>query len=192
MRFLRKKAVDSYLNKSLETERFGLKICDKKLAFRLSLFWKDNPDVLLNMMIPVKKYSQIHWYKIFSLPDPNKRFYHAIIDKQTKRAIGLHKSSLNQNGTVSISIVIQDKDWWGKDVYFETRSKIIEHFSKSDRVVRFYGRCLDRNFPSIYNYKKLGFHVIGFDNKAILDLGSGEHYGTCHFELLAEKVEVKK
>lgn len=188
MKFFKKKIVDPYLNRSLETERFNLLICDKKLAFRLSLFWKDDPDILLNMMYPVKKYSQVRWYKAFPMPDPNKIFYHAIIDKESKKAIGLHKCNIDRNGTVSISIVIHDKDWWGKDVYFETRSKIIDHFSKSERVVRFSGRCLSRNFPSIFNYKKLGFRFIGNDNRTILDNRTNEHIGTCHFELLANEL----
>ena len=190
MRFFKKKTVDTFLNSSLETERFRLIICDKKRAFQLSLFWKDDPEILLNMMIPVKKYTQVRWYKDFTMPDHYKVFYHAIVDKQTNKAIGLHKSSFDRNGTVGISIVVHDKNWWGKDVYFETRAKIIEHFSKSERVIRFYGRCLDRNFSSIYNYKKLGFRIIGYDHKAVLDSRSGQHNGTCHFELLTgEKTE---
>ena len=188
MNIFKKKNVDAFLNKSLETERFNLVICDKKRAFRQSLFWKDDPNILLNMMIPVRSYSQVRWYKEFAMPDLNKLFYHAIVDKKSKKIIGLHKCSLDRNGTVWVSIVVHDKSWWGKDVYFETRSKILEHFSKSDRVVRFYGRCLDRNFSSLYNYKKLGFRLIGFDTKAVLDLSTGDHNGTCHFELLADEI----
>ena len=153
----KKKKTDTFLSKSLQTDRFNLVICDKKLAFRLSMHWKDDPEILLNMMIPIKVYSQVSWYKSFSMPDQYNRFYHAIVDKESNKVIGLHKSQINSHGTVSLSVVVHDKDWWGKDVYFEAREAIIEHFSKSERIVRFYGRCMDRNFASIYNYKKLGF-----------------------------------
>lgn len=188
MSILKKKKVDTYLNQPLETDRFRLGICGKKRAFELSLCWKDDPDILMNMMIPVQNYSQVGWYNAFAMPDPNTLFYHAIIDKDSGTIIGMHKCSLNHNGTVSVAIVVHEKGWWGKDVYFETRSKILHHFAKSDRVVRFEGRCLDRNFPSIFNYKKLGFRLIGYDRKSILDQRSGAYSGTCRFEMLADEI----
>ena len=91
-----------------------------------------------------------------------------------------------------MAIVIHARDWWGKDVFEEVRTAILDHFSGSDKVERFFGRVLSRNFSSIYNYNKLGFRLIGYDRSAWLSPLTSEHCDTMHYEMLKRDWLVRK
>ena len=71
-------------------------------------------------------------------------------------------------------------------MFEEVRAGLMDHFSQSSRVVRFSGHVLARNFSSVYNYKKLGFRFVGYDQKAWRSPLTEELHDTMHFEYLAE------
>ncbi len=57
--------------------------------------------------------------------------------------------------------------------------------SQSPLVERFYGRVITENSSSIYNYKKLGFRMIGHDLRSWRAPSNDELLDTIHFEFLA-------
>lgn len=187
MRLLRKKAApDTYLTQPIGTERFNLVNCNRREAIKITLPWRQDHDVMHNLMMRETEYSLTQWTKFVGNPDGNTLFYHAIVSKELRGTIGTHRIKLNASGTASMAIVIHARDWWGKDVFDEVRTGVLDHFSCSDRVTRFYGRVLSRNFSSIYNYTKLGFRLIGYDRSAWLSPFTQEYCDTMHYEMLKE------
>ncbi|PJI92582.1 RimJ/RimL family protein N-acetyltransferase [Yoonia maricola] len=183
---MRRKPPDPYLCKPIITERFNLVNCTRSEAVKVTAPWRNDPEILQNLMTSRTEYSVFRWAKLMGRANGYSRFTHAIVAKDIKGTIGVHKLSLNKSGTASLTIVIHARSWWGKDVFEEVRTAILDHFSQSDRVVRFYGRVLSRNVSSIYNYNKMGFRMIGYDRKAWLSPGTGEHHDSVHYEMLAE------
>ncbi len=63
--------------------------------------------------------------------------------------------------TAYLTIVIQDRAWWGKGAVLEIRQKVFDHVIEHCDVEKSSGFVNSRNFPSIFNYKKLGFKHVG-------------------------------
>lgn len=177
---------DPYLTKPVRTERFDLVNCSHADALRVTLPWASNPDILHNLMYDQSTYTKLQWAKNLGRPDASTLFYHAIVARDIKGTIGAHRIRINQSGTARMAIVLTAKSWWGKGVFEEVREALMDHFSQSPKVVRFFGRVLASNASSVYNYKKLGFRLIGYDRKAWLSPVAQEHMDSLHFEFLAE------
>ncbi len=184
--FAKKTEPDAFLSKHVETERFYLVPCNQSEAIKVTAPWRTNPDTLQSLMFGEAAYSQSEWVKKIGKPDGSKLFYHAIVAKEIKGTIGAHRITLDRSGTVKLAIVVHAEDWWGKGVFEEVRAGLMDHFSQSPRVERFFGRVLERNFSSIYNYKKLGFRLIGHDRKSWRCPATNELFDTLHFEFLKD------
>ena len=183
---LRRKPPDTYLCKPIITDRFNVVNCSPREAIKITSAWRNDAEVLENLMMPKTHYSAFEWARRMGRADGHSRFTHAIVARDIKGTIGVHKLNLDESGTASLSIVVHARSWWGKDVFEEVRTAILDHFSQSDKVVRFYGRVLSRNVSSIYNYNKMGFRMIGYDRKAWLSPHSDKHLDSVHYEMLAE------
>jgi len=183
---------DPYLMQPITTDRFVLINCNRKDAIKVTLPWRTDPDVLLNLMMSKEAYSHTEWVKVVGKPNGATLFYHAIVDKAANGTIGTHRVTIDKSGTASMAIVVHARSWWGKDVFEEVRTGILDHFSRSERVNRFYGRVLSRNFSSIYNYTKLGFRLIGHDTAAWKSPVTGAHHDTMHYEMLAADWRAKR
>ncbi|MCG6884011.1 MAG: GNAT family N-acetyltransferase [Silicimonas sp.] len=177
---------DPYLTKPVRTERFDLVSCTTAEALKITLPWASNPDILHNLMYDKPAYTRLQWVKAMGKPDGRHLFYHAIVAREIKGTIGAHRIRIDRSGTAAMSIVLTAKSWWGKGVFEEVRTGLMDHFSGSPDVMRFAGRVLSRNVSSIYNYQKLGFRLIGYDRKSWLSPVTGEHADTMYFEYLAE------
>jgi RimJ/RimL family protein N-acetyltransferase len=177
---------DPYLIKPIKTARFNLVNCNFNEAVKVTLPWRQDKEVLHNLMMRKDGYTRLEWIKAMGRPDGNTLFYHAIVSKEARGTIGTHRVKLNRHGTASMAIVIHARSWWGKDVFEEVRTGILDHFSASEKVERFYGRVLSRNFSSIYNYTKLGFRLIGYDKSAWRSPVTKEFCDTMHYEMLVD------
>ena len=184
--FKKKVAPDPYLTRPIQTERFNLVHCNRREAIKITLPWREDKEVLHNLMMRKAGYGQVAWVKAIGKPNGHTLFYHAIVSKELRGTIGAHRVTLNKSGTASMAIVIHARDWWGKDVFREVRTAMMDHFAGSDRVNRFYGRVLSRNFSSIYNYSKLGFRHSGYDRQAWHSPVTDELCDTMHYEMLKE------
>lgn len=182
----RKRSSDPQLCKPIVTPRFNIVNCNRKEAIKVTAPWRNDPEILHNMMMPQAAYSAVQWVGVVGKPDGHSRFFHAIVSKELKGTIGVHRTTIDDSGTATVAIVIHARSWWGKGVFEEVRRGILDHFTASDRVVRFAGRVLSRNVSSIYNYNKLGFRMTGYDRMAWLSPVTGEHCDTVHYEMLAQ------
>lgn len=188
----KKEAPDPYLTKAVRTERFDLVNCSKAEALKVTLPWANDPVVLRNLMYDQASYTRVEWARKLSNPDGRTMFFHAIVARDIKGTIGTHRLRLNRSGTANMAIVLTAKSWWGKGVFEEVRSGIMDHFSRSPDVVRFEGRVLSRNVSSVFNYKKLGFRLIGYDQKSWRAPDTDELLDTMFFEFLAEDWRAKR
>ncbi|PXW71025.1 RimJ/RimL family protein N-acetyltransferase [Loktanella sp. PT4BL] len=188
----RKEPPDPYLCKPIITDRFNLVNCTRQQAIKSTAPWRTDSEILHNLMMPKAAYTDFQWVKVIGRPDGHSRFFHAIVAKEIKGTIGTHRVTIDRSGNASLALVIHARSWWGKDVFEEVRTGIMDHFSASDRVVRFQGRVLSRNFSSIYNYNKMGFRMIGYDRKAWLSPVTDEHCDTIYYEMLAEDWQKKR
>ncbi len=184
--FGKKQKPDPYLTKAVRTERFDLVNCTHAEALKVTIPWASNPDILHNLMYDQSAYTKVQWAKKLGRPDGRTLFFHAIVAREIKGTIGTHRLRIDRSGTARMAIVLTANSWWGKGVFEEVRTALLDHFSQSPHVVRFSGRVLVSNASSIYNYKKLGFRLIGYDRKVWLSPTTNEHEDTMHFELLAE------
>ena len=185
-------AKDAYLTRAVITERFNLVNCSQIDALKVTMPWRDNPDILHNLMYAKTAYSSFAWARHIGRMDGRTRFVHAIVAREIRGTIGAHRIVIDDSGTASMSIVVHTKAWRGQGVFAEARAGLLDHFSQSPRVTRFFGRVLARNVSSIYNYTKLGFRVIGHDTKSWKSPLTGEHHDTVHFEYLAEDWRKKR
>ncbi|MEP5728522.1 MAG: GNAT family protein [Sulfitobacter sp.] len=181
-----RKKGDPYLTKTVKTERFDLVISNWRETGKITRPWSEDPDVLHSLMYTRMQFSRLRWALSFRIPNGRNLFYHAIVARDENKVIGLHQIKLNRSGTAILSIGLTDKAWWGKGAFEEARAGLMDHFSQSPKVMRFYGRALSRNFSSVYNYKKLGFRLIGHETKVWLSPTTGEHMDCMQFEYLAE------
>ncbi len=182
----RKHPPDAYLCEPIITTRFNIVNCTRAEAIKVTSPWRKDPEILHNFMMQQAEYSAVAWAGAVGKPDGYSRFFHAIVSKELKGTIGVHRTTIDESGTASLAIVIHARSWWGKGVFEEVRTGILDHFSGSDRVVRFAGRVLSRNISSIYNYNKMGFRMTGHDRMAWLSPVTGEHCDTVHYEMLAQ------
>ncbi|MFO8125169.1 GNAT family N-acetyltransferase [Yoonia sp.] len=182
----RKQPPDPYLCKPIITDRFNIVNCTRKEAIKVTSPWRKDTEILHNLMMRQADYSVVEWVRVVGKPDGHARFFHAIVSKELKGTIGVHRTTIDGSGTASLAIVIHARSWWGKGVFEEVRTGILDHFSASDRVVRFAGQVLSRNVSSIYNYNKMGFRMTGYDRMAWLSPVTGEHCDTVHYEMLAQ------
>ena len=84
-----------------------------------------------------------------------------------------------------MTVVVHDRDWWGKNVVAEVRSDIIDYaFEKRRRRSILLHRHRTEHVASVFNYKKLGFTHVGTLHRAQCDPVSGEVFDTLIFELM--------
>lgn len=183
---------DPYLNQILHTERLDLVPCNWRDTCRITLPWSTDPELLHRLMYPRASYKKWQWYLTTAMPNGRTLFFHAVVEQESGEIIGGHRLQINRSGTVTMGIALTNKDWWGKDVFEEVRVKLMDHFSRSPRVIRFSGQCLSRNFSSVYNYNKLGFRMVGYETKLWRSPMTGEHMDAISFEYLAEDWRAKR
>ena len=182
----KKVAPDPYLTQPIRTERFDLVNCNRAQALKVTLPWASDPEILHNMMYEQPSYTKVQGASKLGKPDGRTLFFHAIVARDIKGTIGTHRLRIDRSGTATMAIVLTAKSWWGKGVFEEVRTGLMDHFSQSPEVVRFAGRVLSRNVSSVYNYKKLGFRLIGYDRQSWLSPVTEELVDTMYFECLAE------
>ncbi len=190
--FKKKVEKDPFLIKPVRTDRFDLVNCTHAEALKVTLPWARDPEILHNLMYDQSSYSRVQWAKKLGRPDGRHLFFHAIVAREIKGTIGTHRIRLDRSGNASLSIVLTAKSWWGKGVFEEVRMGLMDHFSRSPHVNRFFGRVISTNTSSIYNYKKLGFRMIGYDRQSWSSPSSAEMVDTFHFEYLAEDWRKKR
>lgn len=181
-----RKKINPRLFDRLETERFVLAPVGIIGAIRLYLRSNDDEEILRQLTHNNKPLSWNQWRRRAKLPNRRSRFVYDIIDKETGKSIGYHKLQNVKLKSAELSVVIYDRNWWGKTVPIEVRKRLIPHFSKHADIGRFYGYVEARNFASISNYQRLGFKHCGTFHRTKYDAIGEKFVDYLYFELLKE------
>lgn len=177
---------DLFLDQPISTERFDLVSGNWLQAVKVTRPIARDPEVLQALAYPRSSYSLLRWCLQQPIPNGRTHFLHPIKPQGSDTAIGFHMLRIDRSGTATLGIALTDKAWWGQGVFEEVRVGLMDHFSRSPRVVRFAGASLARNFASVYNYKKLGFRLVGHEVKAWRSPLTDELLDLLLFEYLAE------
>ncbi len=148
------------LDCDLETERFQLRRAGRLRTFLLTRSWRRDPELLEGLFLSPRSHSLADWWLRGPRPNGRTRFAHAIVVKSSGEVIGLHIVVCQRNGSAYCHVAVHDRAWWGKGVVVETRARLLSHCF-AHGVERFVATIDARNAPSIFNYRQLGFKVVG-------------------------------
>jgi RimJ/RimL family protein N-acetyltransferase len=176
----------------IQTERFLLKPIGRLETFRISYPWNQDPEVMREYSGSGEGRGRLQWYRHMPRENRKNKFAHAIYPIGADKPIGLHFIEIKPYKTAYLTIVIQDRAWWGKGAVFEIRQKVFDHVIEHSDVEKFSGFVNSRNFPSIFNYKKLGFKHVGTMQRTKFDPTTGTIYDTVIFEMFRHEWQARK
>lgn len=180
------------LRAPIETGRFRLVPMGKWRTFRLTYDWTDDSAFMSSYYGSGEPRSAWRWYREMIRPNNRTKFAHAIVPHGQTTPIGVHTVAMRPYRSCLLAVGIHDRAWWGKDVVQEVRARVIDHLFEHTDVERFYGQVMARNFPSVFNYRKLGFSHVGTLHRCRLDKATGDVQDMLIFEMFREEWMARK
>jgi len=145
----------------LETERFLLRTLNRLQIVWYTYEWTFDPEVMNPYGLEAGIWTRRKWYRRYKKPNNRRRFYFGIWPKSSDKPIGLEVVDVDTRRVATLSVMIGDRCWWGRGVVQETRRAILAFVFDQLQCPRVCGMPSARNFPSIFNYQKLGFTCEG-------------------------------
>lgn len=145
----------------LETERFLMKSLNRLEVVWYTYGWTFDTQVMHPFGLEAGTWTRRSWYRRFRKPNNRRKFCLGIWPKGGDKPIGLEIVEISAHKVATLSVIIGDRSWWGKGVVQETRSAIVDFLFDKLECPRVWGTPSSRNFPSIFNYQKLGFTCEG-------------------------------
>lgn len=171
----------------LETPRFVLKSMNRLEGAWRSYPWTSDPMVMHPFGLEAGNWTRRSWYRRFRKPNNKRKFCLGIWPKGQSRLIGYESFDVNARGVAVLSVVIGDREWWGKGVVHEARGAIIDFLFEKMNCTRVWGTPSSRNFPSIFNYQKLGFTFEGTLRQHGFDPGTKQRVDFLIFAMLRDE-----
>lgn len=141
----------------LETPRFTLRSITRLQAAWHSYQWTLDPEIMNSYGLEAGIWTRRSWYRRTRKPNNRRRFCLGVWPKGQSKPIGYETIDIAGRGVASLTVLIGDRSWWGKGVVQETRTAILDFIFNKAGCERVIGTPSVRNFPSIFNYQKLGF-----------------------------------
>jgi RimJ/RimL family protein N-acetyltransferase len=141
----------------LITEHYSLVSISDRMVTDEVIQWFSDREVMQFMNDPMDQSCQ-SLQKTFSAYDNRNNFALMITLKNQFVPIGIFRIYLEpRNSLCYTSVVIGNKDYWGKGVVLEVRSTIMRFLFASLKLNKICGNVRARNFPALFNYTKQGF-----------------------------------
>lgn len=175
----------------LETERFHLETMRALSFSRVSLPWTEDPEIMNAISLPAGGWTLRRWWSRMRRYRHKKTVALVIWTKDGREPIGFQFATITGTNGATIGVVIGDRKWWGRDVVIETRRAFIDYLFEDIGVNRVSGFPSVRNFPSVYNYQRLGFKLEGTLRRYMGD-GQGGLTDCFVFGLLREEWEAQR
>jgi len=176
---------------TLETERFRLETMQPLAFARISLPWTDDPEIMNALSLPAGGWTLRRWWRRMRQYRRKKAIGLVIWTKEDRKPIGFQFASITGTNGAIIGVAIGDREWWGRDVVIETRRTFIDYLFDDIGVNRIGGFPTVRNFPSVYNYQRLGFVLEGTLRRYISD-GQGGLTDCFAFGILREEWDAQR
>ena len=145
----------------LETPRFQLDSLTRLQVVWNTFHWTKDPAIMNPFGLEAGTWTRRSWYRRYRKLNNRRKFAFGIRPKGESKLIGLEIVDVSGHNVASLSVLIGDRDWWGRGVVQESRKAVINFLFGKVGCVRVWGTPSSRNFPSIFNYQKLGFTCEG-------------------------------
>ena len=179
--------IKSGFQANFKSERFQLVSLNRWQALQLTYPWTKDSDFMSTYYGSSEHISRWKWYRRMTRPNKSSRFVHAIIPHGQTTPIGAHSMILKPYKMCTIAIGISDRSWWGKDVAYEVFSRIIDHVFEHSDVEKIHTFVFGRNFPSLFNVRKLGFTHVGTHHRVMQDKATGVIHDMLYFEMFRDE-----
>jgi len=172
----------------LETERFVIRTMIREDVTDDFLSWLLDPEVMLGLNLPRRRLSRLQAVRYVLGHDNRTKFFLTICLRQEGRQIGFFTVDCNlQHKSAETSVVVGDRDFWGKNVVIEARSALLNFLFDQMKMHKVLGRPHGRNFSSIFNYKALGFKCEGILREQMCSIQDNNRLDQLIFGILREE-----
>lgn len=172
---------------TLHTERFTLERVTYRQLARKTFAWSNDAELMYLLGQPSTAWTWRKWLKTFRPLRAERGICWLIYPNGSDDLIGYHSVLFTKNNVGQLTVVIKDRDWWGKQLVIETRSAIFDYIFNKTQCHRLVGMPLARNMPSIFNYQALGFTTEGVLRKHTMDYERDEMTDIVIFGILREE-----
>jgi len=177
----------------IETARFLLRSLTPDDVTDTYVSWWNDSEVQAGLNARPRHWDQQRARQHVAQFDNKTKFHLGIFCKDTGRMIGFYAAFPNPNTNVaSHNIVIGEKDYWGKGVVQEVRPPMLAFLFFGMGMVKVKAEVLGRNYPSIFNNKKLGFTCEGILRKERVHYSGVGRIDVFLFGLLREEWEARQ
>jgi RimJ/RimL family protein N-acetyltransferase len=177
----------------IETERFFLRSLTPDDATITYVSWWNDPEVQAGLNSRPRRWDKQRAIQHIAQFDNFKGFHLGIFCRDTGRMIGFFAAFPNPNTKVAkTNVVIGEKDFWGKHVVQEVRPPMLDFLFQVMGMEKVKGEIRGRNYPSIFNYKAMGFTCEGILRKDLVHYSGEGRADVFLFGLLREEWEAQQ
>lgn len=156
--------------------------------YKTSISWRNDPEILDMIGGPkffVSKETERKWVE--SNIGSNEKIVLAICLKDSNKYIGniIIKDIDWRNRSVSMPILIGDKEEWGKGYATEARMMLLDYVFNEMGMNRVWGLVLENNIASIRSVEKCGFHKEGIMRESVFK--NGKYHNQVLLSILKEE-----
>lgn len=142
---------------TLETENYILSSIDSKNIPDEFVGWYADEETMrhINDMANLNR-DQLS--EMFSSFDNKYKFALLARSKKDNAPVGIFRIFLDsRNAKADTSVLIGNKNFWGKNVVIEIRTRLLDFIFGVFKLNKVCGNIRARNFPALFNYTKQGF-----------------------------------
>lgn len=169
----------------LRTDHYVLRSIDPSNIPDEFVDWFADPEVM-KFMNDRANLNKEQLSNLFARYNNRTRIALQITDIETSKVIGIFRiyiESSNRHGHTSI--LIGDKDFWGKSVAIEVRERVLKFLFLGFELQKVCGYVRARNFPALFNYQKQHFKKEGI-RKLHMRNNEGEFDDVVEFALFRD------
>lgn len=146
----------------LETERFVVRSMTGNDLTDSYMKWIADPELMRNLnTLPMHKTREEESQRMKAYDNSNN-FQFGAFTRQDNKLIGFFQVRIDRpHKLAEISVVIGDREWWGRNVVLEARGAIIDFLFDRLKLEKIWGMPQVRNFAAVANYRKQGFRLEG-------------------------------
>lgn len=146
----------------LETERFIVRSMTGNDLTENYMKWIADPELMRNLnTLPMHKTREEEAQRMKAY-DNSTNFQFGAFTRQDNKLIGFFQVRIDRpHKLAEISVVIGDRQWWGRNAVLEARGAIIDFLFDRLKLEKIWGMPQVRNFAAVANYRKQGFRLEG-------------------------------
>jgi ribosomal-protein-alanine N-acetyltransferase len=146
----------------LETARFVVRSMRANDLTDNYMKWIADPELMRNLNTqPMVKSREAEADRLKAY-DNSSNFQFGAFVKPDNELIGFFQVRIDRpHKLAEVSVVIGNRDWWGRGAVVEARGAIIDFLFDRMKLEKIWGMPQARNFAAVANYRKQGFRLEG-------------------------------